>query len=99
MANTYDIGDLVKVTGTWTDSDDAALDPTAVFLVYKDPSGNVCDALQYGVGAEITKASTGVYTCNISIDEAGSWYYRWYSTGTGQAAQEGYFSVRVRQTV
>ena len=92
MANTYDVGDLITTTGTWTDTDDDPLDPTAVFFSFRDPSGNVT-SYTYGVGAQITKTSTGIYTCNISIDKAGTWYYRWYATGTGQAAQEDYFLV------
>jgi len=29
----------------------------------------------------------------VDADEVGTWYYRYYSTGTGQAAGEGTFDV------
>lgn len=95
MGSYYEKGDLVYVQGTFTDplNSDAAVDPTAVYVTFKDPSGNVT-TYQYGVDAELTKASTGVYRANIDADEAGMWYYRWYSTGTGQASEPGHFKVR-----
>lgn len=96
MANTYDVGDLVRVTGTFTDSSGNAQDPTAVYCAFKDPSGNVT-TYQYGQDAALEKSSTGVYYVDIDVDEAGVWYYRWYATGTGQAAGESTFSVREQE--
>lgn len=97
----YDVGDLVKVTGTFTnpDSSDAPLDPTAVRLKVQDPSGNVTKIAYDGNNADpseagrIWRSSTGVYNYNIDVDEAGYWHYRWYSTGTGQASDVGYFQA------
>lgn len=91
--NKHDLGDLVKVTGTFTDPDnsDAAIDPTVVKLSFRNPAGTVT-TWTYG-GGEITKVSTGVYTANIDANAAGRWYYRWWSTGTGQAAEEQSFQV------
>ena len=87
MADTYDVGDKAHVTGEFTDplNDNAYVDPTAVFLSVKDPSANVV-TYTYSVSG-ITKDATGQYSADIDIDEAGRWYYRWYSTGTGQAAE------------
>lgn len=91
---TYDVGDLVRVTGTFTNSAGEALDPTAVNCKVKDPSGNVVTYV-YGTDDELVKTSTGVYYVDVDADEAGDWWARVYSTGTGQAASEYIFSVRL----
>ena len=97
-ANVYDIGDLVRITGTWTRrSDGSAVDPTAVFCAYKDPSDNL-STLEYGVDAALQKDGTGIYYVDISADESGTWYYRFYSTGTGQAAGEQTFEINILDT-
>lgn len=83
----YNVGDLVTVSGALTDSDGTALDATAVFAEYKDPSGNVV-SLDYGADAELVKDSTGNYHVDIDADEAGWWHWRFYSTGIGQAAHD-----------
>jgi len=75
----------------FTDLDGDSVDPTVVKLSHRDPSLNVTH-LVYGVDA-IVKETTGVYYFDIDADEAGVWYYRWWSTGTGQAATEKSFTV------
>lgn len=94
MASKIHVGDLVKLTGTFTDPDnaDAPIDPTAVFLAFTSPSGTTT-TYTYGTDAELVKASTGVYTANVDGTEAGKWRYRWYSTGTAQASEPGSFIV------
>lgn len=88
----YHVGDLVRIAGAFTDSDGDAVDPTAVFAKYKNPSGNVT-TLEYLVDAALVKDSVGNYHVDINADEAGTWRYRFYSTGTGQAANEDRFTV------
>jgi hypothetical protein len=92
MANEYDVGDLVRITGTFTNSAGTAVDPTVVRAQYTDPSGNTTSLL-YLTDAALVKASTGVYYVDIDADESGVWLYRFYATGTGQGAEEGYFEV------
>lgn len=92
MANHYDKGDLVRCTGTFTDASGTAQDPAAVLFKYQDPSGNAT-TYTYGTDAELVKSSTGVYYVDVDADEAGVFLYRFYSTGTGQAADEGFFRV------
>ncbi len=84
MANTYEVGDLVRITGTWTDSASSAVDPTTVLAEHTDPSGN---NTALTVGGGITKDSTGIYYYDIDVDEAGTWIYRFYGQGGGAAAQ------------
>ena len=95
MANVYDKGDLVRITGTFTNSAGVAADPTTITLNVKDPSGNV-GTYTYAL-AEITKSATGVYYKDISLDETGYWYYQWAGTGAVESVDEDYLVVRSRQ--
>ena len=96
---TYDIGDLVQVTSVFTNSAGTAIDPTTVSIQVKGGTDATVTTYVYGTDAALVKDSTGHYHCNISVTSSGQWHYRWVSTGTGQAAEEGYFNVRVKQTV
>ena len=93
-ANVYDIGDLVRVTGTFTVSS-VATDPTTVTLKVLPPGGTLA-TYTYAAG-EITKSGTGVYYKDIAITAAGTWYYRWLGTGAVVSAGEEYFHVRTAQ--
>jgi hypothetical protein len=69
------------------------VDPTAVFCEVRTPAG-VETTYTYGVDAGLVKDSVGNYHLNVSATARGTWPYRWYSTGTGQAAGESWFFVR-----
>ena len=90
MAVSYTVGDLVRVQGTLSDAAGVAIDPTSLLIKVRDPSGVVA-TLTYP--ADITQSATGVYIADINIDDDGCWRYRFESSGTGQAAQEGFFIV------
>lgn len=94
--NAYDNGDLVRCTGTWTDAAGTAQDPTAVLFKYKTPAG-VTTMLTYGVDVALVKQATGIYYVDVNANAAGVWKYRFYSTGTGQAAAEASFRVRLSE--
>jgi len=89
----YDRGDLIRCSAAFTDADDNAQDPTAVYFKFKDPGGNIT-TYTYGSDAELVKDSTGNYHVDVNADEVGTWYYRFYSTGTGQAAGESEFDIQ-----
>ncbi len=88
----YQKGDLVRVTGTFTNSAGTAIDPTAVFFAYTNPAGTTT-TVQYSVDAAVVKSATGVYYVDVNASSAGRWYWRWYATGTGQSAEQGEFVV------
>lgn len=97
--NSYDLGDLVRVTATFTDGiTAAALDPAVVKLLVRNPAGNTT-TYTYGVGSYITRSGVGVYYAEIDADDDGIWHYRWKSTGTGQAAQEKKIRIRSAQAL
>jgi hypothetical protein len=93
MPNSYDVGDVVRCTGTFTDADGNVVDPTAVTFKFEDPSGNETSYV-YGTDPEVVRVSQGVYRVDVTIDESGIWYYRFVSTGTGAAASEEFFKIR-----
>lgn len=92
MGNSYDYGDLIRCTGTFTDSDGNAQDPAVVKFTFIDPGGTSTTYI-YSTDPELVKDSTGVYHVDVDADEVGQFHYRFYSTGAGQAADEGWFRV------
>lgn len=97
MANTYDVGDRVKIQGSFTDANGTAADPTAVAVKVRDPSGNV-STYTYAL-SQVTKQETGVYYMYVTIDEAGEWWYRFEGTGAVIAADEMHFWAPVARVV
>ena len=93
MPEAYDKGDLVRCTGTFTNSAGNPVDPTTVTFKVRDPPLNEMEYV-YGVDAEVVRDDQGIYHVDVSVDESGRWRYHWQSTGTGQAAGEAEFSVR-----
>jgi hypothetical protein len=85
--NPYNKGDLVRVSAAFTNAAGTAVDPTAVYAQYRSPNGTLT-TLVYVTDEELVKDSTGNYHVDISADQAGYYSYRFYSTGTGQAASD-----------
>lgn len=88
----YHLGDLVRISGAWTNAAGTATDPAAVFAQYTTPTG-VVTSLAYLIDAALVKDSTGNYHVDINANAVGTWYYRFYSTGSGQGANESYFVI------
>lgn len=94
MATTYEIGDTIRLTGTFTLSS-VNTDPTTITLKVQDPSGNE-DTYTYAL-SQVAKSATGIYYKDITLDEKGVWHYRFVGTGTVAAAYDGYVFVRESQ--
>ena len=92
MASTYDVGDTVRITGTWTNAAGTAIDPENVYCKFKSPR-KATTKYTYDEDAALVKSATGVYYADIDVDIEGRWFYRFYSTGEGRAAGESYFEV------
>lgn len=84
----YAIGNLVRCTAEFRDPTglDALVDPSTVTFKLKTPTGTATTSTP-------THDSTGRYHADVNVTEAGTWSYRFESTGTYQAAQEGTFYV------
>ena len=100
--NTYQVGDLVKVQGTFQDSTPTNVDPDNVEVKYTNPEGTTTTKT-YSGDSEVVRDSLGVFYLLITIDPAlttphGTWYYRFHGyndTGTpvNRAADESEFYV------
>jgi len=94
MANTYDIGDGIRISGAFTVSD-VATDPSTITLRIKDASNNTA-RYTYALSG-VTKNNTGNYYKDITLSTAGRWFYRWEGTGNVIAADEVWFNVRLSE--
>jgi hypothetical protein len=92
MANTYDIGDLVRVSAAFATSGGVATDPTTVTLKVQSPAGTET-TYTYAL-TEVTKGSVGNYYKDLTITLPGRWVYRWIGTGAVVAASEAHFLIR-----
>ena len=94
--DTFDIGDLVRCEGRFTNLVGTLIDPATVTFKIKDPNGAVT-TYSYPADAQVIKSATGIYYVDVNATKAGTWYYRFYSTGTSQAAGETAFKVAASQ--
>lgn len=92
MANTYDIGDVVRISSAFTQLT-VPIDPSTVTLKLTLPDGS---QNTYTYPATITKDSTGTYHVDLGITQRGTHRYRWSSTGGGAAAEEDWFQARTQ---
>jgi hypothetical protein len=96
MANTYDIGDAARISAAFTNAA-GPVDPTTIVLTVRTPDG-AHTTYTYGTDVALVKDSTGNYHVDLAITQVGTVRYRWVSTGTGAAAEEGRFDVRTPST-
>lgn len=75
MANVYDLGDLVRLTGQFTISG-ISTDPTTVTVMVKDPRGAV-------TSYTAVKDSIGNYHYDLTVNTVGEWRYRFIGAGAG----------------
>ena len=94
MANIYDINDRIRMSVVFSVAG-VSTDPATITLKVQDPSGN--EATYTHALAEVTRSDTGDYFKDITIDEAGYWYYRWEGTGAVIAAAEAMLMIRESQ--
>lgn len=88
----YVVGNVVRCSNTFTDIAGTEIDPTTVAFKVQNPAGTIT-TYTYPTDPQLVKDSVGNYHVDISADSEGTWYYRFYSTGTGKAAFEGKFAV------
>ena len=93
MANSYDVGDLVRVSLAFTNASGSAADPTTVRGRFRDPAGSVTTYV-FGTDGELVKDATGNYHFDVGPTASGEWRYRGEGAGAVQAAAEGRFIVR-----
>lgn len=102
MANIYEVGDRIRISTStpFTDVDSVAIDPDTITFEVKNPAGTTTSYV-YGTDANVTKAATGDYDCDVDVDSAGIWYYYIIgetSGGENRGADQGHFRVRAKPT-
>ena len=83
-------GSLVRLEATFTSKKTGRkVDPTTVVAIVTRPSG----ADTTYTSPDVVRDAEGEYHYDINADTGGPWFWRWESTGTGQAALNGHFHV------
>lgn len=89
--NAYDIGDLIELKVTFTNSSGVATDPLTATITVRQPDGTETSF----TGAQLTHTNgTGIYTVNYSPTVSGQHTYYGIGVGTVQSAEEGRFYVK-----
>lgn len=91
----FDIDNVVRLEATFKNASDTNTDPTTVTLQHQDPTGN--ETTLTFAAAELTNSAVGIYHFDLTVDEAGTWYYKFKSTGTPKTSAEDNFDVRVSE--
>jgi len=89
----YDIGDAVRISASFTDIDGVAANPTVLKLVIRDPGGTETP-YRAGEDAELVNDGPGEYHFDLTLTAEGPWYYRWRATGAVTAADEGFVKAK-----
>jgi hypothetical protein len=84
---TYDLGDVVPLGITITDSTGANANASAVTCTITLPDGTTSTG-------SVTNPSTGLYNCDFSPTQVGRHTVRWLATGTNASAYTDEFNVR-----
>jgi len=84
---TYDLGDVVPLGITITDSTGANANASAVTCTITLPDGTTSTG-------SVTNPSTGLYNCDFSPSQTGRHAVRWLATGTNASAYTDEFNVR-----
>lgn len=89
--NNYEVGDVVRITGTFTNTSGVAADPTAVTILVKRRDG--ATTTYTFAGGTVTKSATGIFYADHTVTAEGVYDYRIVGTGAVVTASEGTFQV------
>jgi hypothetical protein len=91
---TFDIGDQVEVTATFTNLAGALTNPSTLAWQVIQPDGTTTAYTQ--ASTEVANPSTGVWTLTfvITANDPGRWHVRARGTAGVKAADEDWFDVR-----
>ena len=81
----YDVGDAIQLATSVTDTTGAAADATMGLTVTK-PDGTT-------TSPAISHPGTGSYTATLTIDQAGTWFFKWSASGNVTAVDSGQFTA------
>jgi hypothetical protein len=76
----------------------ALYDPSAVRFRLRSPAGTV-ESWTYQTGPEIVRASTGVFSIDVTLTTSGVWTWRWEGGDTVSTTTEGSVTVAASKVV
>jgi len=98
MGTTFDIGDVIRVASTFTDTGGVKQDPTQVTYNTADPAGTVSTFTRVGATTgtvdSIVRGSSGAFYYDWLATSSGVHTYKVTSTGSYAGAGQGWFNVR-----
>lgn len=89
----FDLGDDVRVSGVFKDTNGDEGDPTAVTFKFRPPGAASPTIYVYGTDGELVRDSLGNYHVDIDADLPGTWKWRWIAEGSIKSAKKGSFRV------
>lgn len=94
MANTYDIGDMVRMTFKFSTAAGVPIDPSTMTVRLR-VNAAAAVIYTYSVDVAVVKDSVGEYHLDYITLASGSHRYEGNGTGAATASEPGYFAVRV----
>lgn len=91
------VGSTVQLSATFKNFAGAVADPSTIKVIYKNPSGETAESSFASSGSGgWTKTSTGVYTFDLEVTEAGKWTYAFEGSGAVDVYSSSVFRVLAR---
>ena len=87
----YKSAQAVRFSAVFTNGSGVAVNPTAITFKTIDPLGVTVSSYTP------TNDSAGHYHQDVTLVQSGVWYWRWASTGTVVAADEGSVEVELSE--
>ena len=88
------VGDVARLSVEITNISGALADPSTISLYVKPPSSSAESHT-----SDIVKHAVGKYHFDLPLDVAGSYGYRWQTTGANQGVSEGGLYVYPQRVV
>jgi hypothetical protein len=95
--NKYDIGSVAILTATFKNSSGLPQDPSTVTLRVRDPNDEIATYTYQAL--QITRVGVGVYSFNLPLPLAGTWFYRFEGSGWITASADSYLQVTRSETL
>ena len=89
----YDLGDMRRLTVTFTNLAGFVADPTGVSFSIRNPDGTAT-AYVYGTDAELVKSAVGIYYVDFAITLVGRHVFRFSGTGAVSTSETGEFYAK-----
>lgn len=83
------IGSMLQTEAKFKDVSGTYIQPLSVNLSYRRPNGTVVTTANVTANTTVVSgANVTTYLGSVYLDEAGTWFFRWSSTGDYASAKE-----------